>query len=72
MTVHVRDLNNKSTNVRINKVKRFAIRTLLNITRHVSPAKAVANAELVLDATVDLTLNLRRQLLLANLFAALA
>lgn len=38
----------------------------------VTPAKAVANAELVLDATVDLTLNLRRQLLLANLFAALA
>lgn len=38
----------------------------------VSPAKAVANAELVLDAAVDLSLNLRRQLLLANLFAHLA
>ena len=37
----------------------------------VSPARAVANAELVLDATVDLQLNLRRQLLLANLFAQL-
>lgn len=38
----------------------------------VAPAKAVANAELVLDAVVDLTLNLRRQLLLANLFTQLA
>lgn len=38
----------------------------------VAPAKAVENAEAVLDAAVDLTLNLRRQLLLANLFARLA
>jgi len=38
----------------------------------VSPAKAVENAEAVLTAAVDLTLNLRRQLLLANLFARLA
>ncbi len=38
----------------------------------VTPAQAVANAERVLDATVDLTLNLRRQLLLAHLFATLA
>lgn len=38
----------------------------------VSPARAVANAELVLDAMADLQLNLRRQLLLTNLFAALA
>lgn len=38
----------------------------------VPPAKAVANAEAVLDAMVDLQLNLRRQLLLANLFARLA
>lgn len=37
----------------------------------VVPARAVANAELVLDAAVDLQLNLRRQLLLANLFAQL-
>lgn len=37
----------------------------------VSPARAVANAEAALDATVDLQLNLRRQLLLANLFAYL-
>lgn len=37
----------------------------------VAPARAVANAELTLDATVDLQLNLRRQLLLANLFAHL-
>lgn len=38
----------------------------------VPPAKAVANAEAVLDAMVDLQLNLRRQLLLATLFAKLA
>lgn len=38
----------------------------------VTPARAVANAELVLDAMVDLQLNLRRQLLLADLFARLA
>lgn len=38
----------------------------------VAPAKAVSNAELVLDAMADLQLNLRRQLLLANLFTALA
>ncbi|MFP3914218.1 MAG: ATP-binding protein [Actinomycetota bacterium] len=38
----------------------------------VTPAQAVANAERVLDAAVDLQLNLRRQLLLANLFASLA
>ncbi|MGH8911343.1 MAG: ATP-binding protein [Acidimicrobiia bacterium] len=37
----------------------------------VTPARAVANAELVLDAMVDLQLNLRRQLLLADLFATL-
>lgn len=37
----------------------------------VAPARAVANAELVLDAMVDLQLNLRRQLLLADLFARL-
>lgn len=38
----------------------------------IPPAKAVENAEAVLDAMVDLQLNLRRQLLLANLFARLA
>src|SRR5690606_41255817 len=38
----------------------------------VSPAKAVANAELVLDAAVDLSLNLSRQLPLDKLFAHLA
>lgn len=38
----------------------------------VSPAKAVANAELTLAAMSDLELNLRRQLLLAHLFAQLA
>lgn len=37
----------------------------------VSPARAVANAELVLNAMLDLQFNLRRQLLLANLFANL-
>lgn len=37
----------------------------------VTPARAVASAELVLDAMVDLQLNLRRQLLLADLFARL-
>ncbi|CAN5858899.1 hypothetical protein BH23ACT5_BH23ACT5_11310 [soil metagenome] len=35
----------------------------------VTPARAVAAADTVLDAVVDLHLNLRRQLLLANLFA---
>jgi DNA polymerase-3 subunit delta' len=38
----------------------------------VTPARAVANADLVLDAMADLQLNLRRQLLLTSLFAALA
>lgn len=37
----------------------------------VAPARAVRNADIVLDAVVDLQLNLRRQLLLANLFATL-
>lgn len=37
----------------------------------VTPARAVRNAESVLDAMVDLQLNLRRQLLLATLFATL-
>ena len=37
----------------------------------VAPARAVRNAEAVLDAMVDLQLNLRRQLLLASLFATL-
>ena len=37
----------------------------------VSPARAVRNAETVLDAMVDLQLTLRRQLLLATLFATL-
>lgn len=37
----------------------------------VSPAQAVANAERVLDAAVDLQLNLRRQLVLAHLFSFL-
>lgn len=38
----------------------------------ITPAKAFSNAEMVLDAMEDLQLNLRRQLLLANLFARLA
>lgn len=38
----------------------------------VTAAKAVANAELVLDAMASLQLNLRRQLLLGDLFAGLA
>jgi len=38
----------------------------------VTPAQAVANAERVLDATIDLQLNLRRQLLLSHLFTTLA
>lgn len=38
----------------------------------IPPAKAVSNAELTLDAMSDLQLNLRRQLLLAHLFAHLA
>jgi DNA polymerase-3 subunit delta' len=37
----------------------------------VSPAQAVRNAELVLDAVADLQANLRPQLLLANLFTEL-
>jgi DNA polymerase-3 subunit delta' len=37
----------------------------------VSPRRAVHNAELVLDAVVDVQANLRRELVLANLFAAL-
>lgn len=37
----------------------------------VAPARAVHNAEAVLDAMVDLQLNLRRQLLLTDLFATL-
>lgn len=37
----------------------------------VTPAKAVENAERVLDAAVDLQLNLRRQLVLAHLFSFL-
>lgn len=37
----------------------------------VTPARAVRNADAVLDAMVDLQLNLRRQLLLSNLFAFL-
>ncbi len=45
--------------------------TLADLT-DVTPARAVANAELVLDAMADLQLNLRRQLLLTNLFASLA
>jgi hypothetical protein len=37
----------------------------------VSPRKAVASAELILDAVVDIQANLRRELVLANLFAGL-
>jgi hypothetical protein len=37
----------------------------------VSPRRAVHNAELVLDAVVDVQANLRRELVLANLFASL-
>ncbi|MCZ6662968.1 MAG: hypothetical protein O6951_08600 [Actinobacteria bacterium] len=37
----------------------------------ITPRKAVASAELVLDAVVDIQANLRRELVLANLFATL-
>jgi len=37
----------------------------------VTPRKAVSSAELVLDAVVDIQANLRREMVLANLFAAL-
>ena len=37
----------------------------------VSPRKAVASAEKILDAVVDIQANLRRELVLANLFAGL-
>jgi hypothetical protein len=37
----------------------------------VSPRKAVASAEKILDAVVDIQSNLRRELVLANLFAGL-
>ncbi|MGH8871572.1 MAG: ATP-binding protein [Acidimicrobiia bacterium] len=37
----------------------------------VSPPKAVASAERILDAVVDIQANLRRELVLANLFAGL-
>lgn len=37
----------------------------------VTPRRAVASAEAILDAVVDLQLNLRRELVLANLFAGL-
>ena len=37
----------------------------------VPPRRAVASAELVLDAVVDIQANLRRELVLANLFSEL-
>ncbi len=43
----------------------------LTALTEVSPRKAVSAAELILDAVVDIQLNLRRELVLANLFAAL-
>ncbi|HIE21724.1 MAG TPA: DNA polymerase III subunit delta' [Acidimicrobiia bacterium] len=43
----------------------------LSALTEVSPRRAVAAAELILDAVVDIQLNLRRELVLANLFAAL-
>jgi hypothetical protein len=37
----------------------------------VAPRRAVSSAEAVLDAVVDIQANLRRELVLANLFASL-
>jgi hypothetical protein len=37
----------------------------------VTPRKAVTSAERILDAVVDIQANLRRELVLANLFAGL-
>ncbi len=37
----------------------------------VAPRKAVQSAEAVLDAVIDIQLNLRREMVLANLFGSL-
>ena len=43
----------------------------LSTFTEIAPRKAVASAESVMDAVVDIQANLRRELVLANLFASL-